>query len=69
MDLISVPAGPEKQYTHILSHQKIEASFWRFEIKSEVLDNSLYLKVPKTELGALAIPRLVQKYLEDISML
>ncbi|NBC24271.1 MAG: A/G-specific adenine glycosylase, partial [Bacteroidetes bacterium] len=30
MNLGATPVGPEKEYTHILSHRKIHARFWRY---------------------------------------
>ncbi len=58
--------APERKYSHILSHQKIKARFWRWETNGEINQNSIYLKVPKENIDHVAVPRLVHKYLEDI---
>jgi A/G-specific adenine glycosylase len=58
--------APEREYSHILSHQKIEARFWRWETNGEINQNSIYLKVLKEDIDNVAVPRLVHKYLEDI---
>jgi len=57
--------APEREYSHILSHQKIQARFWRWKTDGEINENSIYLKVQKDEMDRVAVPRLVHKYLED----
>lgn len=59
-------ASPEKYYSHVLSHQKIEARFWRWKTDGQINQKSIYLKVQKDEIDRIAVPRLVHKYLEDI---
>ena len=58
--------APEREYSHILSHQKIKARFWRWKTNGEINQNSIYLKVLKEDIDTVAVPRLVHKYLEDI---
>jgi len=58
--------APEREYSHILSHQKIKARFWRWKTNGEINQNSIDLKVLKEEIDNVAVPRLVHKYLEDI---
>lgn len=65
----SEPEDPPKQYTHLLSHQRIQARFWKYKISGFVSQNSVYFSVPKKSINALAIPRLIHKYLEDSSLL
>ena len=60
------PIAPEKEYSHILSHQKIQARFWRWKTNGAINQKSIYLKVAKEDIASVAVPRLVQKYLEDI---
>lgn len=67
--LTRVPHSPEKSYTHLLTHRKIEAKFWRFEMDGDISTNSLYLSIPKNEIGKLPIPRLIHKYLEDADLI
>ncbi|MCA1763687.1 MAG: A/G-specific adenine glycosylase [Cryomorphaceae bacterium] len=66
--IVQIPAAPEKQYTHILSHQKIKARFWRYSVDGFIGENSLYLSIPKNQIEEIAVPRLVHKYLEDVSL-
>lgn len=60
-----LPLAPEKEYTHLLSHQRIQARFWRYKISGNLIDNSVYFSVPKQDIESLAVPRLIHKYLED----
>lgn len=63
-----LPQAPEKEYTHLLSHQRIQARFWRYKISGKLLDNSVYFSVPKQDVESLAVPRLIHKYLEDSNL-
>jgi len=65
----NAPQSPERTYTHLLTHRKIQARFWRFKMNGNVSTNSLYLSIPKNEIGMLAIPRLIHKYLEDAKLI
>lgn len=64
-----LPAFPARVYTHQLTHQRIEAQFWHFHFSGSVINNSVYLSVPKSEISQMAVPRLVHKYLEDAGFL
>lgn len=68
LSINQIPLAPEKEYTHILSHQKIKARFWRYGVDGVVGENSLYLSIPKADIEQIAVPRLVHKYLEDVSL-
>jgi A/G-specific adenine glycosylase len=63
--LSALPSTAHKVYTHQLTHQKIEAEFWKFNYTGEVDLNSIYLNIRKEDIDQLAVPRLVHKYLED----
>ncbi|MGD1845684.1 MAG: A/G-specific adenine glycosylase [Salibacteraceae bacterium] len=54
-------------YKHILSHQRIFASFWRLNVPFEVVQRleKKYLKITAKDLERYAIPRLIDRYLED----
>lgn len=67
--ILSLPSEAEYQCTHILTHQKIEARFWRIKAEGTLKDNSIYLSVPKMEIGKVAVPRLIHKYLEHAQWL
>lgn len=60
--------APVREYTHLLSHQRIQARFWHYKISGKLDDNSVYFSVPKMEINKLAVPRLIHKYLEDASL-
>jgi A/G-specific adenine glycosylase len=61
--------GTPAVYTHILTHQRISAYFWRSKSSFDFNDNSIYLRVPIAKLDELAVPRLIHKYLIDQSYL
>lgn len=63
-----LPHAPEKEYTHLLSHQRIHARFWRYKISGDLKDNSVYFSVSKQDIESLAVPRLIHKYLEDSNL-
>lgn len=63
-----LPLSPDKEYTHLLSHQRIQARFWRYKISGNIIDNSVYFSVPKQNIESLAVPRLIHKYLEDSNL-
>lgn len=55
-------------YTHLLTHQKIYAQFIEIEIPSTnnfILDN--YILMQESKIQDLAVPRLIEKYLEEKS--
>jgi adenine-specific DNA glycosylase len=53
---------------HILTHQKIKATFFRFEPVEllNLLENPEYLWLNQEELNALPVSRLLEKYLQFI---
>jgi A/G-specific adenine glycosylase len=51
------------EYTHILSHQKIHATFWR--IDSFITKDSELITVSLDEIQEYPLPRLIDKYLEE----
>lgn len=65
----SSPLMPSREYTHLLSHQRIQARFWHFKMSGKLNDNSVYFSVPKQGIDSLAVPRLIHKYLEDASLM
>ncbi len=69
IQLGAIPGSPKYTYKHQLTHQQIQARFWQFEFHGEVIDNSLYLSIPKEEIEKVAVPRLIHKYLEDAGLL
>ncbi len=65
----SAPYSPEKAYTHILSHQRLNARFWRFKISGKFDLKSIYFTVEKSNIDRMAVPRLIHKYLEDVEII
>lgn len=51
------------EYQHILSHQKIHASFWK--VDSLITNESEYITVNLDEIRDYPLPRLIDKYLEE----
>ncbi len=68
LKILSRPLAPEKEYTHLLSHQRIKARFWRYKIAGVLNDNSVYFSVAKQGVESIAVPRLIHKYLEDTDL-
>src|SRR5690606_38342098 len=64
----SLPAQPAKKYTHILSHQRIIARFWNYRFSGNLDEKSIYFSIAKEGIDAIAFPRLIHKYLEDIDL-
>ncbi len=64
IEIIQIPGEEEFSCTHQLTHQRIEAKFWRIKFIGEVTEKSIYLSVSKDEVETLAVPRLVHKYLQ-----
>lgn len=59
------PGAPEISMTHMLSHRRIEARFWRFGLSGPIEHNFLYLSVDKNEIEKLAVPRPIERYLQE----
>ncbi|MBL4715580.1 MAG: A/G-specific adenine glycosylase, partial [Bacteroidia bacterium] len=57
--------SPPQLFKHILTHQKIEASFWEININGTLsnVKNNLIL-VKNSELANYAVPRLIDRFLE-----
>lgn len=64
---------PQKDYKHILSHQKITARFYRFRltkgIKDDVLQETRLAPYNVEEIEALPKPVLISSYLKDAKIL
>ena len=54
-----------EQFKHILSHQCIYAKFWEFNL-CELPSLNGYKKIKKSDISEVAIPRLIEKYLESV---
>ena len=68
-DKYGVNAELEKSgVKHILSHQHLFTTFWRMKELPEILkENSEYEWVDKKELGRFPIPRVIERYLEEMN--
>ena len=53
------------QFKHILSHQRIYAKFWEFNL-AEMPVFKGWKKIKKRDIQEFAIPRLIEKYLESV---
>jgi len=54
-----------EQFKHVLSHQRIYAKFWEFNV-DELTGLNGYKKIKKIDISEFAIPRLIEKYLESV---
>lgn len=61
-----VAEEPIAEYKHILSHQHIYATFWKLKAKTNLI-NIPYIKCSPKDLEGFAIPRLIDKFLEENS--
>lgn len=66
--ITSVGLAPERSYTHLLSHQRIEARFWRIEVSGTLEARGNYRLIAKDEIDKYAVPRLIHRYLEDTGL-
>ncbi|MFT6996846.1 MAG: A/G-specific adenine glycosylase [Cryomorphaceae bacterium] len=66
--VLSIGSAPEKSYTHLLSHQRIEARFWRVQVSGTIKDEGAYRVVQKDDIDQYAVPRLIHRFLEDTDM-
>jgi A/G-specific adenine glycosylase len=66
--ITSIGSAPEKSYTHLLSHQKIEARFWRIQVSGTLEDAGVYRVIAKEDIDNYAVPRLIHRFLEDTGM-
>lgn len=61
----SIDTRPEKTYTHILSHRRIEANFWRLKVDGVAEERVPYRKVEKDAIDQFAVPRLIHRFLDE----
>ena len=54
-----------EQFKHLLSHQRIYAKFWEFNL-AEMPTLKGFEKIKKRDIQEFAIPRLIEKYLESV---
>ena len=54
-----------EQFKHLLSHQRIYAKFWEFNL-AEMSPLKGFKKIKKRNIQEFAVPRLIQKYLESV---
>ena len=54
------------EFKHILSHQKIYATFWLVTAKKTTEFDSIYTKTPLVELNNFPVPKLIDNYLQTI---
>jgi A/G-specific adenine glycosylase len=54
-----------EQFKHLLSHQRIYAKFWEFNL-AEMPILKGFEKIKKRDIQEFAIPRLIEKYLESV---
>jgi A/G-specific adenine glycosylase len=64
----SIGSIPEKSYTHLLSHRRIEARFWRVKVSGTLEDEGVYRVIQKDDIEKYAVPRLIHRFLEDTGM-
>lgn len=61
-------APERKEYTHVLSHQRIFARFWNIALQGKGLrgaESKKFLKIKKTEINHYPVPRLIEKYFDE----
>jgi hypothetical protein len=52
--------------THLLSHRKIQAGIWKIQLEDgKRIDKNNTFEIPVDALGKYAVPRLLEKYLEE----
>lgn len=54
------------EFKHILSHQKIYATFWLITAKNLIEFDSNYTKMPLKEINNYPVPKLIDNYLQTI---
>lgn len=55
-----------KEYKHILSHQKIYATFWRVSGKLKNIATTTYVKCSIKEINKYPVPKLIENYLKTL---
>lgn len=61
----SVAHEPLKTYTHLLSHQRINATFWKVSHLSDFQDFENTVWIKKEELNDYPLPRLIDRFFSD----
>ena len=67
-ELESITIHHEHSAKHILSHQRIHATFYKIEVLPDQITPEGLLKVSLKDLIDYPIPRLIDRYLEDIDL-
>lgn len=67
-ELENITVHHEHSAKHILSHQRIHATFYQIEILPSQLKTEGLLKVSLKDLIDYPIPRLIDRYLEDVDL-
>ncbi len=52
--------------THILSHQKIHATFWQIESKTAPINSKNYFKIDINNLSEYPVPKLIENYIKSM---
>jgi A/G-specific adenine glycosylase len=62
-------AGPDEilTYSHKLSHQKLVCRFFRIVTATEPSENNVFERVERNDVIKFPIPRVIERYLEDLS--
>lgn len=61
-----IEPSPIAEYRHILSHQHIFATFWKLKL-NKPMDTSNYIQCNHSDLSEYAIPRLIDRFLEQVN--
>ncbi|MDB4533295.1 A/G-specific adenine glycosylase [Vicingaceae bacterium] len=64
LDLTLKNQSPE--FKHILSHQKIYATFWLVSTNNPINIDSKYVKIPLKEINNYPVPKLIDNYLKTL---
>lgn len=67
-ELTSISVHHEHRAKHILSHQRIHATFYRLSELPNQFDQNELIKISLKELEDYPIPRLIDRYLEDVNL-
>ncbi len=64
---LRIEPHPIAEYKHILSHQYIFATFWKLKLIESIDDISNYIQCNHSDLAKYAIPRLIDRFLEQVN--
>jgi A/G-specific adenine glycosylase len=56
--------GRSERITHLLSHQRIQAIFWRVSVEPDGTLPKEWMKVPSERVVEYAVPRLIERWME-----